>query len=98
MRFGAVSIAVALFAGAASANEIFVDEQPVSHSFGTEVSTNVQFNVSRCDVMTFMVEMEQNGAESNNVQVALGRDLDEDGDLAPDESDLVFGWRRGEAN
>lgn len=95
MRVSLVSIAVALLVGAASAKEIVVGELPVSPFVGTEVSTNVPFNVSRNDTMSFMVEMEQNGVESNNVQVAFGQDLDADGDLAPEESDLVLGWRRG---
>lgn len=39
--------------------------------------------------------MEFSGTVSNNVQIAFGRDYDSDGDLAPEESDLVLGWRRG---
>lgn len=95
MRAALVSIVVALLLGSVWAKEYFVGELPVSPSVGTEVSTNVPFNVSRNDTMTFTVEMEQDGVESNNVQVAFGQDLDDDGDLAPDESDLVIGWRRG---
>ena len=95
MRVGVVSVAVVLLAGAASAKEVFIGELPVSPFVGTEVSTNVPFNVLRNDTTTFMVEMEQNGVESNNVQVAFGQDFDADGDLAPDETDLVLGWRRG---
>lgn len=95
MRASVVVVAVTLLAGSAPAKEAFIGEQPVSTSLGTEVSTNVPFNVSRNDTKTFTVEMEQNGGVSNNVQVAFGQDLDGDGDLAPDESDLVLGWRRG---
>lgn len=95
MRVGVVSVAVVLLAGVVSAKEVFVGELPVSPFVGTEVSTNVPFNVSRNDTTAFTVEMEQNGVESNNVQVAFGQDLDADGDLAPDETDLVLGWRRG---
>lgn len=95
MRASVVVVAVMLLAGSAPAKEAFIGEQPVSTSLGTEVSTNVPFNVSRNDTKTFTVEMEQNGGVSNNVQVAFGQDLDGDGDLAPDESDLVLGWRRG---
>ena len=95
MRVGVVSVAVVLIAGAALAKEVFVGELPISPFIGTEVSTNVPFNVSRNDTTSFTVELEQNGVESNNVQVAFGQDLDEDGDLASDETDLVLGWRRG---
>lgn len=61
----------------------------------TEVATNVAFNVGRSDTKIFEVRMEFSGTVSNNVQIAFGRDLDSDGDLAPEESDLVLGWRRG---
>ena len=61
----------------------------------TEVVTNVAFNVWRSDTKTFEVRIEFSGTVSNNVQIAFGRDRDSDGDLAPEESDLVLGWRRG---
>ena len=36
-----------------------------------------------------------NGTPSNNVEVAFGRDLDEDGSLAPHETDVIVGWECG---
>ena len=34
-------------------------------------------------------------SETNCVQVALGRDADGDGDLSPEETGALFGWRAG---
>ena len=77
-----------------SAKEIAVG-QLVSDHLDTESSTNVAFNVRRNDVKVFDVRIEQASSASNCVQVAFGRDADADGDLSPDEADLVLGWRAG---
>ena len=77
-----------------SAKEIAVG-QLVSDHLDTESSTNVAFNVRRNDVKVFDVRIEQASSVSNCVQVAFGRDADADGDLSPDEADLVLGWRAG---
>ena len=61
----------------------------------TEVSTNVPFNAVRSDALEFGVSMEFAGTGSNCVQVAFGRDADGDGDLAPEETALLLGWRAG---
>ena len=77
------------------ARALIVSPLPASGYLDTEVSTNVAFNVGRSDAKTFEVKMELSGSVSNCVQVAFGRDADEDGDLAPDEADFVLGWRGG---
>lgn len=77
------------------ARALIVSPLPASVYLDTEVSTNVAFNVGRSDAKTFEVKMELSGSVSNCVQVAFGRDADEDGDLAPDEADFVLGWRGG---
>jgi len=78
-----------------SAREIAVGSQGVSPFLDTEVSTNVSFIVSRNDVKVFDVRIELAASVSNCVQVAFGRDADGDGDLAPEETGLVMGWRAG---
>ena len=75
------------------AKEIAVGPQAVSPFPDSEVATNVAFNVSRNDVKTFDVRIERASSISNCVQVAVGRDADGDGDLAPEETELVIGWR-----
>lgn len=61
----------------------------------TEVATNFAFNAARSDVTAFDVRMDLAGTVSNCVQAAFGRDADGDGDLAPEETALVLGWRGG---
>ncbi|MGN0851970.1 MAG: hypothetical protein ACI4Q3_01180 [Kiritimatiellia bacterium] len=78
-----------------SAKEIAVGPQGVSPFLDTEVSTNVSFNVSRNDEKAFDVRIELASSVSNCVQIAFGRDADGDGDLAPEETGLVLGWRAG---
>ena len=77
------------------ARALIVSPLPSPAYADTEVVTNVAFNVWRSDTKTFEVRIEFSGTVSNNVQIAFGRDRDSDGDLAPEESDLVLGWRRG---
>ncbi|MGN0844558.1 MAG: hypothetical protein ACI4QT_04975 [Kiritimatiellia bacterium] len=78
-----------------SAKEIAVGTQGVSPFPDSEVSTNIAFNASRNDVKTFDVRIELASSVSNCVQVAFGRDADGDGELAPEETGLVLGWRSG---
>ena len=74
---------------------ITVGTQPASPFADTEVCTNIAFNATRSDMREFDVRMELSGSVSNCVQVAFGRDEDGDGDLAPEETGLMFGWRGG---
>ncbi len=78
-----------------SAREIVVGPQGISPFLDTEVSTNIAFNATRNDVREFNVRIDLAGTVSNGVQIAFGRDVDEDGDLAPEEMRLVLGWRCG---
>ena len=91
-------LAAALFASFAfslSAVDVTIGAQPASLLADTEVSTNIAFNATRRDMREFDVRMELSGSVSNCVQVAFGRDEDGDGDLAPEETGLMFGWRGG---
>lgn len=91
-------LAAALFASFAfclPAVDVTIGAQPASLLADTEVSTNIAFNATRRDMREFDVRMELSGSVSNCVQVAFGRDEDGDGDLAPEETGLMFGWRGG---
>ena len=68
---------------------------PAPEFADAEASTNVAFNAVRSDAREFAVELHFNGGASNCVQVAFGRDADSDGDLSPEETGLVLGWRGG---
>ena len=87
---------VILSFGSYAAGNLSVGTQSESAYLDTEVSTNVAFNLHCNDVKSFDVRLELAGTVSNCVQVAFGRDTDGNGDLAPEETDFVLGWRRGE--
>lgn len=97
MRIEKYVIAVVLmaFAGVISAKDYLVPVRPAAPFPDPEASTNVAFNASRNDTRRFGVTLEHAGSVSNCVDVAFGRDADGDGDLAPEESDLVLGWSGG---
>lgn len=59
----------------------------------TEVTTNVVFEAAGRDELRLKVECE--GSASNNVQVALGRDTNENCILDLEEIELIFGWDSG---
>lgn len=93
MRFFLLTLVISTYS-VLSAKEIAVGPQ-FSAFIDTEASTNVAFNVRRSDVKVFDVRIELASSVSNCVQVAFGRDADADGDLSPEETDLVLGWRSG---
>lgn len=97
MRTGSILAVVMLtsFAATVFAKDYLVPVWPAAPFPDPEVSTNVAFNVSRNDTRRFGVTLELAGSVSNCVDVAFGRDADGDGDLAPEESDLVLGWSGG---
>lgn len=97
MRIGTLVTAVALssFAATVSAKDYLVPVPPVAPFPDPETATNVSFNATRNDTRRFGVTLELAGSVSNCVDVAFGRDADGDGDLAPEESDLVLGWSGG---
>ena len=94
LAFSMVSCVFLSFCSYATAS-ISVGPQPEGAYSDTEVSTNIVFNLHRNDVKAFDVRMELAGSVSNCVLVAFGRDADGNGDLAPEETDFVLGWRLG---
>jgi hypothetical protein len=69
---------------------------PASPFPDTEVSTNLALKAWNPDIRTFTLALELTASASNNVQVAFGRDLSGDGDLAPGETGFTTGWDCGE--
>ena len=74
---------------------VSVPPMPVSPYADTEVSTNIAFNAVRSDVKEFELKFAFEGCASNSIQVALGRDVDKDGELSFVETGAVYGWRNG---
>ena len=77
------------------AKQISVSPLPVSPYADTEVSTNIVFNRHRSDVKEFELKFTLDCSPSNCIQVALGTDVDGDGDLSFAETGAVYGWRNG---
>ena len=71
---------------------IDVSTLPASEFDDTEVSTNFTFAVGegRNRRLVFMMELE--ATPTNNVEVAIGCDVDEDGSLSLDEAALTVGY------
>ena len=80
---------------AASARTILVPAQPVSEFADTEVSTNIVLHTSRTDTREFGIHIQLAGTQTNDLEVAFGRDTNTNGVLDVQEIDTVYGWRGG---
>ena len=87
----AMACALSCFARRAS-----FDVPQLGNAPDTESVTNVVFNAGGEDARLFRLVVELRAADSNSVDVALGRDMDENGVLARHETDAVIGWDSGE--
>lgn len=71
-----------------------VSRLPVPETLDTEVSAHCRLDLpSFVDTLNFSLAFD--GTESNNVEIAFGRDADGDGALAAFETETVVGWRCG---
>lgn len=98
MRFGVsalIAVAAIFMAAAASARTILVPAQPVSEFADTEVSTNIVLHASRTDTREFGIHIQLDGTQTNDLEVAFGRDANTNGVLEVDEVEAVYGWRAG---
>ena len=67
---------------------------PVVH-VDTEVTTNVVISSWQRGSAKFAFSLSCIATPSNNVEVAFGEDVNTNGVLEPEETDLVVGWNRG---
>lgn len=96
MRVGSIALCfVFLLAGVVEARNIAVPPMPVSAYADTEVTTNISFNVANREVTDFAFNFSLQTSSSNSVQVAFGRDNDNDDVLSIDETDVIYGCRNG---
>jgi len=84
-----------VMAAAASARTILVPAQPVSEFADTEVSTNIVLHASRTDTREFGIHIQLDGTQTNDLEVAFGRDSNTNGVLEAGEVETVYGWRAG---
>ncbi len=89
-----ILIALSLFAGLADAETTTVTNQPPPHA-GWEASQDVPLPLRQTDTRFFKAEIAFTSTASNNVQMAFGSDVDNDGKLPAEETVATFGWDRG---
>ena len=77
--------------GAAS----LLPQLPAGDLPNTEVSTNIVLAVDATRLEKLLFAFDLADSPSNNLQVAIGQDVNEDGDLSLDEADLTFGYDCG---
>jgi len=90
-----VAICVALLY-ACTVFGIEVPALPQSEFADTEVSTNFVFAVGEGSNRRLVFTVELEASPTNNVEVAIGCDVDEDGSLSLDEAALTVGYDCGE--
>ena len=81
-----------MFAWASAAAGVAVGLLPAPEFADTEVSTNFVFSVGEGQNRSLVFTVELQATPSNNVEVAIGIDADEDGNLSLDESELCVGY------
>ena len=74
---------------------ISVGPLPAPDYADTEVSTNFAFSVGEGQNRGIVFAIELQATPSNNVEVAIGVDADDDGRLSVDESELCVGYDCG---
>ena len=77
------------------AKTITMPSFPLSQFTDTEVSTNFAINASRSDVWQMDLHLQLEGTPTNDLEVALGRDVNTNGVLDVEEIETVYGWRGG---
>ena len=89
---------VYLFAVLVSASSFAVEVPalPPSEFADTEVSTNFAFAVGEGSNRRLVFSLELQASPSNNVEVAIGCDADNDGQLSLNETALTVGYDCGE--
>ena len=97
MKFAAVVlIALLVHASAFAGARMVVPSLPEPVRPLAEVETNVAFSVGAPRDNLWRLSVELDASVSNCVEVVLGVDADEDGELGIDEGELSVGWSCGE--
>ena len=97
MRGGAALLSFALLALSAFAGQrVVVSQMPEPVRTLAEVETNVVFSTGAATDNKWTLTIERDTATSNSVEVVLGCDTNEDGELGIEEGELSIGWDCGE--
>ena len=95
MKIALTMIAVAITLQSLSAT-VASGPLPPCEFADTESATNHLFSTTRPGSQILSFQMGLLASPSNNVEIAIGRDSDEDGELSIDETAMVVGWDCGE--
>ena len=90
------TVTLPFFAACAVAFGAVMPQLPEPVYADTEVCTNVPCAALLSGVRELEVVIDFAGTASNCVQVAFGCDIDGDGDLSANETDVAIGWRAGD--
>ena len=96
MRLIPIAMAILISVSIFSAFAVDVGQLPISDFADTEVSTNIAISLSAEAPRWLRFTLELEASPSNNVEVAVGCDVDGDGCLSLDESALTVGYDCGE--
>ena len=91
----AVALCAMLLLVSASSFAVEIPALPDSSFADTEVSTNIAFSAGG-GMQRIRLAVDMTASPSNNVEVAIGRDADNDGRLSLAESALTVGYDCGE--
>jgi len=86
---------LAVFSSVFAAGSVELSALPPSQYADTEAVTNVAFNAGNANTRLFCLTLELDATASNNVSVAFGCDVNENGLLEREEADAVVGWDSG---
>ena len=78
------------------ARGVTVESLPLPEFADTEVTAHHRLQQPTKGLRELDFRLDFKGTSSNNVEVVFGRDGDEDGALAPHETDVVVGWECGQ--
>lgn len=82
-----------LVGGMLHAVEFTIDRMPVSQFVDTEVSTNMAIGVA--DINYADLDFTFDGTPTNNLEIAFGTDVNQNGVLEAEEIETRFGWMNG---
>ena len=91
MKFAVAVIFAFLAFSAFAGTRVVVPSLPEATTPDAEVCTNIALNVNVARLQTLTLAVAFESCETNEVLVAIGADVDDDGDLSADEAAIVFG-------
>lgn len=95
MRTILTSVVVAVASTVFADRPLVIGSLPPCEYADTEVTTNCPFSFSNPNARHLTVKIELTATASNNVEIAFGRDVDEDLTVSSEEVAISVGWDSG---